>query len=139
MARSPRDNLLSSAASPPPSAPSAAQAPAPVPVFGSVSSEAAAAAGSPPTVHASQFIMGVNPNEMLLTVGLPRMMFDAAGSPTTGIEWLMTLVMAPGAAANLRDVLSHNIEAFERSYGKIVRDPLFKLPPLTLPGARKGA
>jgi hypothetical protein len=86
---------------------------------------------APPTQGVSQFVVTMNVNEVLITLGQSRMAINPqTGLPGSGpgIEWLLTLSVNSGAAKLLAEVLSQAIAEYERRFGKIPHDPNAPVP-----------
>lgn len=79
---------------------------------------------SPPTQGASQFVLTMNVNEILLTIGHARLGIQPTGMPTPipGIEWFLTLAIGPTAAKRLAEGLTALVGEFEKRFGAIPTD-----------------
>lgn len=84
-----------------------------------------------PTQSVSQFAAAVNYNEILVTLGAPRvaMSVGAEGVPVPQVatEWLVTLAISPQAARTLVNILSTVVQQYETQFGTIPIDPNFKI------------
>jgi hypothetical protein len=82
------------------------------------------------TQQANFFTGALNPNELLLTLGQTRVSMEqtAAGpTPTAIVEWVGCLSISPTAASHLVELLQAMLRAYEAKFGKIPRDPNYKM------------
>ncbi|MHC2016291.1 hypothetical protein [Methylobacterium sp. CM6247] len=80
------------------------------------------------TISVSQFALGLNPSEFLLSVGHSRVVVNVTGGmnvPEVYTEWLATLSMSPTATKGMVAALQGAITEYERQFGTIPMDPKF--------------
>ena len=85
---------------------------------------------SPPTYSGSRVSVAMASMEVMLTFGLTRQMIDPqTGAPgnVSGIEWLASYSLSPTTALQLREVLDFILKEYQKKFGRIPRDPDFKV------------
>ena len=83
-----------------------------------------------PTQQANHFSFALNGNEFLMAFGLSRlaMVLQPGGAvPEHHIEWVAALSISPTAAYQLHKVLEANLKTYENKFGKIPKDPNFRI------------